>query len=104
MENSTADLTVGTVVSYEDQANPLRVGKVTRIVATRWGTEYEVTFGTFADGRPENYISDCRQAGWKVVAPAWWVAAGLPAEDFGKVSHDLDEARREADRRLSVRG
>lgn len=50
---------VGTVVGYEDMANPFRRGVVTEVRETRWGVDFEVTW---EDGKKS--YSDLRQCGW----------------------------------------
>ena len=35
-------------------------------------------------------------------APTWWTEIGLPAEDFERFTHELDDARHEAMRRLAL--
>lgn len=54
-------ITIGTRVSYEDMANPLREGTVIEI-ALALGGQYVIRWddGSIA-------MSDCRQHGWKVV-------------------------------------
>ena len=54
---------IDTRISYEDMANPKREGTIAAIITTKWGTQYKVNFD---DGTET--ISDCRQAGWKVLA------------------------------------
>lgn len=54
------ELRIGTEVSYEDMANPLRNGEITDIRTSDWGVQYEIRW---EDGSIS--FSDCRQAGWK---------------------------------------
>lgn len=60
-EMSKTTIQIGTEVSYEDMANPLRKGQVSDVVSSRWGTGYEITWedGTFD-------YSDLHQRGWKI--------------------------------------
>lgn len=59
---------VGTRVSYEDAANPRRVGAVTEIDESRWGTNYHVEWDEQHrfDGVAGTY-ADLRQHGWHLV-------------------------------------
>lgn len=60
---TTTHIAIGTEVSYEDMANPLRTGIVKEALVSEWGVQYLIRF---ADGT-ETY-SDMRQRGWKVAA------------------------------------
>lgn len=57
-----ATITTGSIVSYEDIANPVRLGELVGTQETAWGTQYGVRF----NGRI--HVTDLRQAGWKIVA------------------------------------
>ena len=59
---NTQTIKIGTEVSYEDMANPLRNGQVSDIVTSQQGTQYEIIW---EDGTVD--YSDLRQRGWTVV-------------------------------------
>ena len=61
-------MTVGTRISYTDQANPYREGTVLELIAG----EYRVAWDEGGEA-----ISDCRQAGWKVLPAPASTPAGL---------------------------
>ena len=55
---------IGGRVSYEDSANPRRVGAVKATIDSPWGTEFRIVF---EDGTETT--SDCRQSGWRKEQP-----------------------------------
>lgn len=97
---------VGDRVSYEDMANPLRVGTVTEINVSVWGTDYRVEWDAefqqaTAFGPDAGTVSDLRQHGWRfvlsendrAVAVACDYAARLVAggHDIGQVLDAIDD-------------
>lgn len=61
---------VGDRVSYEDMANPLRVGTVVEVIDNEYGRQYRVAWdeadtATFEDVPVVGTVSDLRQYGWK---------------------------------------
>lgn len=58
---------LGARVSYEDMANPLRVGTVNGRRVTRWGTDWLVTWDAPEPGDHRRSWTDLRQHGWREV-------------------------------------
>lgn len=60
---TTTHIAPNATVSYEDMANPRRVGTIKEVRISRFCTEYLVAW---EDGTESQ--STCRGAGWKVAA------------------------------------
>jgi hypothetical protein len=63
MNAAEQGIRIGSKVSYQDMANPLKRGVVCDIETTKWGTSFVIAWEN--DTISE---SDCRQSGWRVLA------------------------------------
>lgn len=73
MALDTLTLHPGSIVTYDDIANPLTEYEVIERVQTRWGVFFRLNpVGERYDSVAELKTSDCRQHGWNLVKDGAW--------------------------------
>lgn len=82
------DRKVGARVSYEDVANPRKIGTVVETLPSAWGTQYGVHWDDAADGVLD--YSDLRQAGWRLEPTPTADTATLVLADVAQARRSLD--------------
>ena len=70
MALDTLTLSPGSIVTYDDIANPLRTYEVVERVQDRWATFFRLR--DLDDPDADLKASDCRQYGWNLVKDGAW--------------------------------